>query len=228
VFCYVCVLSYPAEVRRCPQCRTRTTKPLAFLPLQGLAKIVMVLLALVIGAIVLRLGVQLLGGDLSRWRYDSTIGTIDHLTNLAILVLSILFVLWFHRARVNAERLGYRQRHSPGWTFWGWLVPFVNLWFPVQIMGDIWRAGRPARPLTHLPGLWWTCWLVSALGGGMSGTATNSGLRPKLAANTWSWSLGLLALAGVLLIAIIRAVSSGPVGSPEAGRPVEPLPAWSG
>jgi Domain of unknown function (DUF4328) len=177
----------------------------------------------VITAIVLRIGAPLLAGHLSRFRYGQMIGLLDNLTNFTIFVLSIVFVLWFHRARVNAECLGYRQRHSPGWTFWGWLVPFVNLWFPVQIMGDIWRAGRPARPLSHLPGLWWTAWLVSGLGGGMSRIAANSGLRPSLAVNTWPWSLSLLALTGVLLIAIIRTVTNGPVGSPGLGRLIEPV-----
>jgi hypothetical protein len=179
----------------------------------------MVLLAIVIGAIVLRLAFQLLGGDTSRWRYQQTIGVLDNVANFMIFVLSIVFVLWFHRARINAEILGYRQRHSPGWTFWGWVVPIVNLWFPFQIMGDIWRGGLPARRRRHLaplPALWWTCWLVSGLAVGMSEKSANSGPSPRLSANTWPWSLFILAIDGGLLIAIIRAVSASPVGSPGA------------
>ena len=68
-----------------------------------------------------------------------------------------LFVVCFYRARINAERYGYRQRRARGWAIWGWIVPIVNLWFPFQIMGDIWRAGLPAvqkflsrnRPAAH-------------------------------------------------------------------------------
>ena len=229
MFCYVCGLSYAADIRRCPQCRTRTSKPLDFRPLQGLASVVMVLLAFVIGAIVVRLGVQLLRGDMPRWRYDETIGVLDNVANCTIFVLSILFVVWLHRARINAERLGYRQRHSPGWTFWGWIIPIVNLWFPVQILGDIWRPGQPERKQRHhlpqLPALWWTCWLVSGLTVAMSGRPATSGARPRLGANTWPWSLCLLALAGVFLIAIVRAVTNGPAGLPDPAYPTEWLQA---
>jgi hypothetical protein len=225
VICYVCGLTYAAGIRRCPQCGDRTSKPLAFQSLQGLARLAMVLLAIVIGAIVLRLGFQQLGGDTPRWRYQQTIGVLDNVANFTIFVLSIVFVLWFHRARINAAILGYRQRHSPGWTFWCWVVPIVNLWFPFQIMGGIWRAGLPARRrhLAPLPALWWTCWLASGLTHGMSGKSANSGLSPRLSANTLPWSLFILAIDGGLLIAIIRAVSAGSVGSPDAAGLIESL-----
>jgi len=70
---------------------------------------------------------------------------LDTAADITIAGLSILFAVWFYRARINAERHGYRQRHARGWAFWGWIVPIVNLWFPFQIMGDIWRAGLPAE-----------------------------------------------------------------------------------
>ena len=75
--------------------------------------------------------------------------------------------MWFYRARINAERHGYPQQRARGWAFWGWIVPIVNLWFPFQIMGDIWRAGLPAEQrgeTAWLPALWWTSWLLSGLG----------------------------------------------------------------
>jgi len=180
----------------------------------------------VIGAIVLRLGFQVLGRDTARWRYQETIGVLDNVANGTIFVLSIAFVLWFHRARINAEILGYRQRHSPGWTFWGWVIPIVDLWFPFQTMGDIWRAGLPAQQRRHvalLPALWWTCWLASGLTVGMSEKSANSSLSPRLSANTWPWSLVILAIDGGLLLAIIRAVTAGPVGSPAAADLIESL-----
>ena len=220
MICYVCGLTYAAGIRRCPRCRGRTSKPLAFQSLQGLAKLAMVLLAIAIGAIMCWLGFRLLGGTTSRWRYQQTIGMLDNVANFTIFVLSIVFVLWFHRARINAEILGYRQRHSPGWTFWGWVVPIVNLWFPFQIMGDMWRAALPARRRRHLatlPALCWTCWLASGLAVGMSEKSANSGLSPRLSAITWPWSLFVLAIDGGLLIAIIRALSASPAGSPDAG-----------
>ena len=132
--------------------------------------------------------------------------------------LSILFVVWFYRARINAERHGYRQRRARGWAFWGWIVPIVNIWFPFQIMGDIWRAGLSAeqrRETAWLPALWWTCWLLSGLGiFGAGEMSVNSGSVPHIVADTNAASLCFLAVAGAMLIAIIRTVSDGPVGSP--------------
>jgi hypothetical protein len=133
-----------------------------------------------------------------------------------MFVLSILFVVWFRRARINAECHDYRQRRARGWAFWGWIVPIVDIWFPFQIMGDIWRAGVPPeqRPkVAWLPALWWTFWLLSGLSiGARARSAADS--FPHLATSTPAASMCFLAIAGVLLIPIIHIVSYGPVGSP--------------
>jgi len=142
---------------------------------------------------------------------------LDKATDFTILGLSILFVVWFRRARINAEDHDYRQRRARGFAFWGWIVPIVNLWFPFQIMGDIWRAGLPAqrrRKTAWLPALWWTCWLLSGVSVGARAMPANSGTVPHTAAATQSASLCFLAIAGAMLIPIIRTVSSGPIGSP--------------
>jgi Domain of unknown function (DUF4328) len=187
-----------------------------FLPLRDLADILTVLLAVVVAVIWARLAIQLLGPGTARWR-DFT----DHLdegADITIAGLSILFVVWFYRARINAEGHGYRQRRARGWAIWGWIVPIVNLWFPFQIMGDIWRAGLPAEQRADtawLPALWWTCWLLSGLGIFGAGVMANADfVVPHIASDTNTASLCFLAVAGALLIAIIRAVSDGPVGSP--------------
>lgn len=126
-------------------------------------------------------------------------------------------VVWLRRARINAEGHDYRQRRARGWTFWGWIIPIVNLWFPFQIIGDIWRAGLPTqqrRKTAWLPALWWTCWLLSGLSFCAGEMSANSGIVPHMAAHTNAGSLCLLAIAGAMLIAIIRTISAGPVGSP--------------
>src|SRR5690242_21013901 len=115
-----------------------------FLPLRGLANILTVLLAVVVAIIAARLAIQMLSPGTAQWR--SLINSrLDQAADITIIGLSILFVVWFRRARINAERHDYPQRRARGWTFWGWIVPIVNIWFPFQIMGDIWRAGLPAR-----------------------------------------------------------------------------------
>lgn len=184
-----------------------------FLPLRGLANILTVLLAVVVAFLWVRLAIQLLSPGSLHYFTD-----LDKAADITIAGLSILFVVWFYRARINAERHGYQQRRARGWAFWGWIVPIVNLWFPFQIMGDIWRAGLPAeqrRETAWLPALWWTCWLLSGLGiYGAGSMSVNSGSVPHITADPNAASLCFLAVAGALLIAIIRTVSDGPVGSP--------------
>jgi hypothetical protein len=188
-----------------------------FLPLRGLANILTILLAVVVAAIAARLTIQSLRLGSAHWRHAVIGFRLDRAADITIFGLGILFVVWFRRARINAERHDYRQRRARGWAFWGWIVPIVNLWFPFQIMGDIWRAGLPAeqrRKIAWLPALWWTCWLLSGLSFGARAMSANSGPVPHITASTQAVSLCLLGLAGAMLIAIIRTVSSGPVGSP--------------
>jgi hypothetical protein len=186
------------------------------LPLRTLANVLTVLLAGVVAAIAARLAVQLLGLGSAQWRHDVFDSRLDDIADITIFGLGILFVVWFRRARINAESSGYYQRRALGWTFWGWIVPVVNIWFPFQIMGDIWRAGLAPQQRSKtawLPALWWTCWLLSGLSFGAGAMSANSGPIPHLARSTGAVSLCFLGTAGAVLIAIIRTVSAGPVGS---------------
>jgi hypothetical protein len=188
-----------------------------FLPLQGLANILTVLLIVVLGLIAARLAIQVSGLGNAHWRQNFIDFRLDKAADITIFGLGILFVVWFRRARINAERHDYQQRRARGWAFWGWIVPIVNIWFPFQIMGDIWRAGLPAelrRKTAWLPALCWTCWLLSGLSFGAQAMSANSGPIPHIAADTNVGSLFLLAIAGATLIAVIRTVTDGPVGSP--------------
>ena len=188
----------------------------AFLPLRGLANVLTVLLAVVLAFIAARLTIQVAGLGSAHWRHSFIDFRLDKAADITIFGLSILFVVWFRRARINAERHDYRQRRARGWAFWGWIVPIVNIWFPFQIMGDVWRAGLPARQrrkTAWLPALWWTCWLLSGLSFGARAMSANSDAVPHLAVRTSGASLCFLFLAGAMLIPIIRAVSNGPVGS---------------
>jgi Domain of unknown function (DUF4328) len=129
-----------------------------------LADILTVLLAVVVALIPARLAIQMSRVGSTHWRHYFIEFRLDKIADITMFGLSILFVVWFRRARINAERSAYRQRRARGWAFWGWIVPIVSLWIPFQIMGDIWRAGLPAaqwRKTAWLPVLWWTCWLVS-------------------------------------------------------------------
>ena len=88
-----------------------------------------------------------------------------------LLPLWIVTSLFLQRARRLAEALapGFPHQRGPAWTWLGWVVPVVGLWFPYQVVRDIvrnaWRdpTGDQRRRLNL--GLWWGLWLVALLAG---------------------------------------------------------------
>lgn len=108
-----------------------------------------VLLAVVTGAIAVRLVVQMLSLGSEQWRAAFIDFRLDKVADITIFAAGIVFVVWFRRARINAESRDWRQRRARGWAFWGWIVPVLSLWIPFQLMGDIWQAcpsGSAGRP----------------------------------------------------------------------------------
>ncbi|MBD0710938.1 MULTISPECIES: DUF4328 domain-containing protein [unclassified Streptomyces] len=83
---------------------------------------------------------------------------------LLFLATTVVFIVWFHRLRLNAEVwAGDLMSRTPGWAIGGWFVPLANFWIPRAVAADIWRASRPdpsapdgPRELTLLNG-WWVC-----------------------------------------------------------------------
>ncbi|MEV7088883.1 DUF4328 domain-containing protein [Streptomyces sp. NPDC093085] len=87
---------------------------------------------------------------------------------VAMLATAVVFLVWFHRVRRNAQVLDpAAQRMAPGWAIGAWFVPFANLVLPRRIAGDIWKAsgrrGPDGAPQVSyvLVNLWWTVYLVS-------------------------------------------------------------------
>ena len=56
---------------------------------------------------------------------------------LCALVLAALFVPWLFRSRVNVRAMGVRRmRYGREWTYLGFLIPIVNLFFmPAAVAG---------------------------------------------------------------------------------------------
>jgi Domain of unknown function (DUF4328) len=76
----------------------------------------------------------------------------------------IVSALWLSRARTNAEVLNPRCHHkrSPGWAWFGWIVPVVLLWFPYQYVRDVRLATVSERRRdSTVVGWWWAGWLAS-------------------------------------------------------------------
>lgn len=95
----------------------------------------------------------------------------------ALIVTAIGYVAWMYRLHRNVRPLGSSPpRHSAGWVIGGWLIPFLNLVRPKQIIDDLWRASDPDLPLEAGDGwlrqrrpvllhVWWGLWIIGGLGG---------------------------------------------------------------
>jgi hypothetical protein len=192
-----------------------------FLPLRTLAQTLTAILAGDVMLTVASLIAQLVNLGQSPWQVDNELEPLASLFRAAVITTTVLFLIWFRRARINAERDCWQSQARP-WALWGWIVPLGNLWIPFQMMRDIWWASVPAENRSRtagLPALWWAIYLlvkpVSLAFPGQPAASAVTGVL--LVPDNWI-SLTLFAIAGILLIAIIRTVSSGPVGSPNAPK----------
>ena len=202
-----------------------------FRPLRvhGDALIVLVVCTLV--ATAARLVVPILHQGSSAFSVQMDVKPFVTASRILIVVTGLVFLAWFRRARINAGGGSYYQRFAPGWTFWGWIVPVVNLWIPLLVMEDIWQASFSRRPrgwVAWLPMLWWTSWIVSeALLVLNRGAVVALGIWSSVPAGSYgphlpgSWpGFCVFAVAGLTLIAIVQGVSHGPLSRPSA--PVRP------
>lgn len=145
------------------------------------------------------------------------------------LAAGVMFLVWLHRARYNSERISYADphRHKRGWTIGAWFVPIVNLWFPQQVVQDIYRgsdrsqADRPlrARDTSGLINLWWAAVLAMWTGDRIvSRLLARDGSMDTLAA--WSWVSAVITIvAAVLAVRVIRLINdlqhlNAPTASP--------------
>ncbi|MEU7579485.1 DUF4328 domain-containing protein [Streptomyces sp. NPDC041068] len=101
-------------------------------------------------------------------RADSLYAASGFLQVAALIATAVVFIVWFHRVRVNAEVFAPNEHQKKrGWAVWGWLVPIVNLWFPRRIALDIWNASD-TRTNHDSPGIlnaWWSLWVADLLVG---------------------------------------------------------------
>ena len=87
----------------------------------------------------------------------------------AIFILAIVFfIMWFRRAYYNLHQLSWHNaRYTEGWAAGSWFVPIINLWWPCQIMVDIWRGTQNALRVRlgepqslSIIGWWWAFYLL--------------------------------------------------------------------
>lgn len=149
---------------------------------------------------------------------------------VAYLATVVVFLIWFHRVRVNAEVFDpFGHRKKRGWAIGGWFVPIVNLWFPRRIAVDAWDASSPwDRRRSHaLVNAWWTLWLIGGAASQVSSrlyrdaeTAEelHSATQQVLFADTFEIPTAVLAILFVL--ALTRMQDEKARSGPRAAEPV--------
>ncbi len=163
--------------------------------------------------------------DLNR---ADAIAKVTAVPNVVISVAAaVVFVIWLWRARVNSEVFCQADhRRSHGWVLASWFCPGPNLWYPKQIVDDVWLASDPKTPVyaddlrrfrtPSLTSVWWVTW-VGALAFDvvvrrflMWMEATVGSLRGIALAGTASLLLtAVSAVAATLVIRKINAMQTG-------------------
>jgi len=114
--------------------------------------------------------------------------------------------MWMHRAFRNLPALGATNlRWSPAWAAGGWFIPVANLVIPYLVARELWRATNPPEPRILLEA-WWAAWVLSLLLFVANFVISQFNLIAALVLDVPYRALVLV--AGLLLIAIVRAVTS--------------------
>ena len=99
-------------------------------------------------------------------------GILALLKTILFIISAVLFLNWFRRAHANLHRAdteGLKFEHET--AVWGFIIPILNLFRPVQIMKEIWfKTQEKIQELKEdykpdyslvLVGIWWAFFLFS-------------------------------------------------------------------
>jgi hypothetical protein len=111
-------------------------------------------------------------------RGDALYGVSGLVQIVTLLATAVVFIVWFHRARVNAEVFApHAFTKGRGWAIGAWFVPIGNLFLPRRIVREIWDASAQAAPhgswrqVSQVPlSLWWSLWIASTVFGRIAGS----------------------------------------------------------
>jgi len=117
---------------------------------------------------------------------------------VALVVCAVFFIRWFRVVYENTAKItGAETAHDPRWTLWGFVIPFLNLIRPQQLMREAWAACEHAwshdpshalgvvRP-TDPVNLWWGFFLATMLFGNLAGRLSwNATAAADVLNTTW-------------------------------------------
>jgi Domain of unknown function (DUF4328) len=109
-------------------------------------------------------------------KFDAMSMVIFGLNSLVVIATGIITMSWLYQAYGSREADPALLPHKRWWTIGGWLIPFISLVRPFQLMRNLYLATNPPSsqlpvPDTKIPacfGWWWVCYL---LGSGLTNIA---------------------------------------------------------
>ena len=142
----------------------------AFVPVQRLARAIMVLLSIdCLISVYAGLSAALLASQATR---ATATDIAAFFQAVLLLATGICFFVWMYRMDKNLRAFGAEElQFRPGWVVGYFFVPIMNLYRPYQALSEIWQASDPdpaartkaGRQHLHPPallGFWWGCWLL--------------------------------------------------------------------
>ncbi|MEU9717963.1 DUF4328 domain-containing protein [Streptomyces sp. NPDC047976] len=158
-------------------------------------------------------------GDAEADRATRLIGLTGTFQGNATIVTGIVFLVWFHRVRANAELFAPGAgRLGRGWAVGAWFVPLANLWLPYRIAATTWTSSTPAGAGAgrrgfgpSLVSLWWGGFVLSKLLGWYGGRSYSRAETPEAvrdAATTMLAGDVVDLAAAVLAVLLVRRLTA--------------------
>jgi hypothetical protein len=151
-------------------------------------------------------------------------GLVGLLQMVVSICTYVFFLMWMYHAAKNVRAFGQQLLTiTPGWAVGWWFIPIASIWMPFVAMREIWKASDPesvgpsaqrqwmSAPVPAKLGIWWATYILNgfvAMGIALA-SIDFSGRKPVAAGPTAASfiSHGLVAVAGVLIILIIREIA---------------------
>ena len=144
-------------------------------------------------------------------------------------VAAVLFLIWLYRARRNAVAVASRgARYASPWALALFFVPILNLYYPYDIVRELWKQSNPDVGLsdtflkqhtstleqysskTALIGLWWGFVIASLVLFRMSGMISSHATIPDLITASWigMTSDALRTVGTIVLIVLVNKIDA--------------------
>ncbi|WP_370414511.1 DUF4328 domain-containing protein [Streptomyces fradiae] len=186
----------------------------------GLSYAVVALLAVtaVLDVIAVLAALALRGEPWAEGQADLTVALLSLVQLLLYVATVVLWIVWFHRTRLNAEVWAPAEHsRTTGWAIGAWFIPFANLWIPRNIAAEIWRASRPdpsapdASGELRLLNGWWTLFVLENVADRIASRLYDKAETADAYVDAASWlavSNALNLAAAVLAILFVRKLTS--------------------